>query len=64
MSFGIAGTTGRTAADVEAWPERIAAVTAPEIRAAAEHVVDPRASVTGIMLPGKAGGPLPTSTDN
>ena len=37
--FGGALAVGRTVADVEAWPERIAAVTAAEIRAAARHVL-------------------------
>jgi len=64
MSFGIAATTGRGASDVEAWPERIAAVTAADVKAAAAHVVDPRGSVTGVMLPARPDGPVPTSSDN
>jgi zinc protease len=46
-SFGIALTTGRTIADVEAWPERIAAVTAAQVNAAAAFVLEPARSVTG-----------------
>lgn len=50
-SFGIALTTGRTVEDVEAWPERIAAVTAENIAAAATAVLIPERSVTGQLLP-------------
>ncbi len=50
-SFGIALTTGRTIEDVEAWPERIAAVTATQINAAADYVLDPNRSVTGWLQP-------------
>lgn len=50
-SFGIALTTGRTVEDVEAWPERIAAVTADDIAAAATAVLAPERSVTGRLLP-------------
>ncbi|MEM9625734.1 MAG: pitrilysin family protein [Pseudomonadota bacterium] len=50
-SFGIALTTGRSVEDVEAWPERIAAVTADDIAAAAEAVLVPESSVTGRLLP-------------
>ena len=49
--FGGALAVGRTVADVEAWPERIAAVTAAEIRAAARHVLRRERSVTGLLLP-------------
>ena len=50
-SFGIALTTGRTVDDVEAWPERIAAVTAESVNAAAAYILKPEASVTGRLLP-------------
>ncbi len=50
-SFGIALTTGRTVEDVEAWPERIAAVTAEQVNAAAAAVLRPESSVTGRLLP-------------
>ena len=50
-SFGAALATGRTVADVEAWPERIGAVTAAEVNAAAAYVLDPRCSVTGRLAP-------------
>ena len=50
-SFGIALTTGRSVEDVEAWPERIAAVTASDVNAAAAHVLRAETSVTGKLLP-------------
>lgn len=53
--LGEALTTGQTVADVEAWPQRIAAVTPEQVNAAAKAVLDDRASVTGILLPAKGG---------
>jgi len=50
MSFGVALATGRTAADVEAWPENIAKVTADDINAAARHVLKDTGSVTALLL--------------
>jgi zinc protease len=49
--IGTALTTGQTIADAEAWPERIQAVTAEQVNAAARHVFDINKSVTGILLP-------------
>ena len=49
--LGEALTTGQTAADVEAWPDRIAAVTPAEVSRAAAAVLDVKASVTGLLLP-------------
>ena len=43
--------TGRTVQDVEAWPERIGAVTAEQVAAAARHVLQRRRSVTALLLP-------------
>jgi zinc protease len=43
--------TGRTMADVAAWPERIGAVTPADIQAAARAVLVERNSATGILLP-------------
>jgi zinc protease len=57
-SFGIALTTGRTVEDVEAWPERIAAVTAEDIAQAADYVLQMERSVTGQLLP----EPLPADS--
>ena len=49
-SFGVALATGRTVEDVEAWPERIGAVTAAQVNAAAADVFRPEHSVTGRLL--------------
>jgi zinc protease len=48
---GRALMTGSTLEDVEAWPDRIGAVTAADVAAAAKAVFDPNYSVTGILLP-------------
>jgi zinc protease len=50
-SFGAALATGRTVEDVEAWPDRIGAVSAAEVTAAAAYVLDPGRSVTGRLRP-------------
>jgi zinc protease len=50
-SFGVALATGRTVEDVEAWPERVGAVTAAEVNAAAAAVFRPEYSVTGWLVP-------------
>ncbi len=42
-SFGAALATGRTVDDVEAWPERIGAVTVEQVNAAAAYVFKARA---------------------
>ncbi len=42
---------GRTLADVQAWPERIGAVTAADVLAAGRQVLRPENSVTGTLLP-------------
>ncbi|WP_162916561.1 M16 family metallopeptidase [Dongia deserti] len=42
---------GRTLADVQAWPERIGAVTAADVLAAATQIFKPANSVTGTLLP-------------
>lgn len=49
--FGRALTTGQSVADVEAWPERIEAVTAEQVKAAARAVLRDAQSVTGVLLP-------------
>ncbi|MDE0056911.1 MAG: pitrilysin family protein [Defluviicoccus sp.] len=53
--IGRALTTGRTIADVEAWPERIAAVDAAAVNDAARAVFVERGSVTAVLLPEPAG---------
>ena len=49
--FGVALTTGLSVAEVEEWPERIAAVTVEQVNAAARAVLRPSYSVTGELLP-------------
>jgi zinc protease len=49
--IGVALTTGQTIADVEAWPERIGAVTAAQVNEAARAILKPERSVTGVLLP-------------
>ena len=48
--FGRALTTGRTIADVEAWPDRIETVTLDQVNAAARAVLKKQNSVTSILL--------------
>lgn len=52
--FGSALTTGSTIEDVEAWPERIAAVTPEAVLEAARLVFDRNQSVTGRLIPAAA----------
>jgi zinc protease len=49
--IGAALTTGQTIADVEAWPQRIGAVTAAQVNAAARAILLPDRAVTGLLLP-------------
>jgi zinc protease len=49
--IGAALTTGQTIADVEEWPQRIGAVTAAQVNAAARAVLRAERSVTGHLLP-------------
>ena len=49
--FGTALTSGRSVDQVEAWPERIGAVTAEQVDAAAQYVLRKERSTTGILLP-------------
>ena len=48
--YGIALTTGTTVKDVQAWPDRIRAVTADDVRLAARKWLDKRRSVTGYLI--------------
>ena len=52
---GAALATGSKIDDIEAWPDRIGAVTVADVDAAAKAVLDINYSVTAILLP-KAGG--------
>jgi zinc protease len=61
-AFGTALTTGTTVDDVLGWPDRVAAVTLEDVKAAAAKTLDLRRSVTGILLPepgAAAGGGAP-----
>ena len=49
--FGIALATGGTIDQVESWPNKIAAVTAKDVNAAAVAVLKPANSTTGELLP-------------
>ncbi len=49
--YGWAMTVGRTAKDIEAWPERIAKVSLDDIKRVAIKYLDLRRSVTGTLVP-------------
>lgn len=51
QEYGTALTTGLTVADVQAWPDALAAVTVEDVMAAARQVLDPAQSVNGWLLP-------------
>ena len=52
--FGAALVNGRTIAELEAWPDKINAVSYDDVLAAARHVFVPEQSITGILLPQEA----------
>jgi zinc protease len=54
--FGQALCTGQTVEEVQTWLDRIDAVTAEQVVAAAKLYLDPRRSVTGYLV-GASGGP-------
>jgi zinc protease len=49
--IGRALATGRSVADVEAWPNRISEVTPADVEAAAKQVLKPASSVTAVLKP-------------
>ena len=51
QTFGRSLTAGLTIEDVLAWPDRIMAVSAEDVMAAAQAVLRPEGSVTGLLLP-------------
>jgi Predicted Zn-dependent peptidases len=51
QTYGIWLTTGRTADDVAAWPDRIRAISAEDVKAVAEKYLKPEIAVTGYLLP-------------
>jgi zinc protease len=48
--YGGALATGLSLEDIRSWPERIRAVTADEVRAAAQKWLDKKRSVTGYLI--------------
>jgi zinc protease len=48
--YGAALTTGSTVESVQGWPDRIRAVTAEAVNAAAKTWIDKRRSVTGYLI--------------
>jgi len=48
--YGVALTTGATVEQVRSWPDRVGAVTAEQVRAAARTWLDKRRSVTGFLV--------------
>ena len=48
--YGGALTTGLSIEDIRSWPERIRAVTAEQVRAAAQEWLDKKRSVTGYLI--------------
>jgi zinc protease len=59
--IGRALTTGRTLAELDAWPAKINAVTPEQVNAAMHKLFEHKTSVTGILLPeaGAANAPPP-----
>lgn len=55
-TIGAALATGQTVEDIEAWPERIEAVTGAQIIEAAREIFDTDRSVTGLLLPAEGQG--------
>jgi len=49
--YGSTLTTGGTVQEVQQWPDKIRAVTADQVRAAAARYLKPEISVTGYLLP-------------
>src|SRR4051794_10443505 len=48
--YGAALTTGLSVDDIRSWPERVRAVTAEQVRAAAQKWLDKKRSVTGYLI--------------
>ena len=55
--IGRALATGSSLADLDAWPDRIGAVTVDEVNAAAHALFEGKTSVTARLLPAKPGTP-------
>jgi zinc protease len=48
--YGGGLTTGLSVEDIRSWPDRIRAVTADQVRAAAQKWLDKKRSVTGYLI--------------
>lgn len=55
--YGEGLALGQTLADLEAWPDRIAMVTAEQVKAVANKYLKPERSVTGTLSPADAAPP-------
>ena len=62
--YGWGLVIGRTVADIDAWPERIAKVTLGDVKKAAVTYLDLRRSVTGTLLPVAPDGGASPPTDS
>lgn len=62
--YGWSLTVGRTVEDIEAWPDRISAVTLEDMKAAAAKHLDIRRSVTGTLTPAQPDGVTAPATPN
>lgn len=60
--YGEGLTYGLTVEDLEAWPDRINAVTADQVKAVAAKYLKPERSVTGTLEPDGKGGDAPPAT--
>jgi len=57
--FGSALTTGSSVEEVEAWPEKIAAVTPADVQAVAKLVFNRDQSVTAHLVPARGAAAVP-----
>jgi zinc protease len=53
--YGWNMAVGRTVADIEGWPEAISKVTTDDVKKVAAEYLNPRASVTGYLVPDESG---------
>ena len=53
--YGWNMAVGRTVADIEGWPDAISKVTADEVKKVAAKYFNPKASVTGYLVPDESG---------
>jgi len=62
-SYGTALTSGLTVADVEAWPDVLAAVTIDDVMDEARRLFTDASSVTGYLMPGMGDAPEATAQE-